>query len=216
MRRDPPIPRTRGGSLICPSRATSLLVHLLLLGLPIIGCADEYTPSAPDDTTPGDDGIDGIHCDGLTIQTEDDLAAISDCEIIDGKLRLIFQDWPASLDLPNLISVTDDLQIDSNTALTTISVPNLASVDGYVRIYVCQSLIELDMTGLKTVGSTLHVEHADALLNLDGLRSVATVGSLTLKWNDCISQEEAEGFAESIEVDGEVKVWGNGTQLPCD
>ena len=60
------------------------------------------------------------------------------------------------------------------------------------------------------------IEDNAALTSLSGLSRLAAVNDdLNIHGNDCQSQEEAEAFAASLSVGGDVTVEGNGVNYPC-
>ena len=83
-----------------------------------------------------------------------------------------------------------DFGIENSTDLDDVE--RCASIEGDLRIVGQDWLTSIDLPCLTTVG-----------------------GNLIILSNGCLSYVEAEAFAASIHVNGDVAVWGNGANYPC-
>lgn len=183
-----------------------------------------------------DDCAESMACDGpLLIGDASEIDAISQCNSVEGSLSLHLL---RSFKMSCLETVYGGLYIRHNHAFT-VEMPALTSVDGDVEVWANYALTELDIPTLTSVGSLLLIWGNDSLSSLDGLPSLSTVGNLEIRSNDslsslsglssltavsanlsiydndCLNQAEAEAFATSIDVGGNVKVEGNGANFPC-
>jgi hypothetical protein len=160
-----------------------------------------------------------VACDEMyyVVDDEESLAAVADCESIGVDLIFGRQDWLTVIDLPCLVSVGDILFIEENDALTTIDLPALETIGGDLQLHGDDVLSAVDLPALTTVGDDLQVYGNASLDSLTGLSALTAVGdALHIHENPCLSQADAESFATSIEVGGEVVVEDNGADHPCD
>ena len=157
-------------------------------------------------------------CSGnIVIETEADLQDALFCESITGDLKIDRQDWISTLDFPYLESVGGKLILSWNIHPSAIEMTNLTTVGGQLQINNSDALLAIDMPSLTTVGGDLKIFVNDVLPTLEGLSGLAEVdGGLSIDHNDCLSQADAEAFAEGIEVGRIVSVHDNGANYPCD
>ena len=167
------------------------------------------------------------------------------CETMVGDLEADDQDWIERIDLPCLEYVYKDdvsvhVHIRNNDALTSIDMRRLVSVDGTLYISSNDLLTDLDMSSLTYLEASLSVNdnelltdldvsslavlekslsvyENDSLSSLDGLSNLKSVGSsLRIANNPCLSQDEAEAFAASLDVGYTITVEDNGADYPCE
>ncbi len=162
---------------------------------------------------------DAVVCDEVyyVVDDEESLAAVADCESIAVDLIIGQLDWLTEIDLPCLVSVGDILFIEENDALTTIDLPALETIGGDLQLHGDDALSVVALPALTTVGDDLQVYGNASLDSLTGLSALTAVGdALDIRENPCLSQADAESFATSIEVGGEVMVEDNGADHPCN
>ena len=175
---------------------------------------------------------------------EADLEVIVLCESISGNLNLTDLDGLAGFDLPCLTTVDGIVMLSQTEELASLDgLSSLSTAAAGLGISDCASLLDLDgLSSLVSVGGLL-INNNAALRDLDGLFGIATTaldsgltitgnplisnldslvhlecvsGNLTISDNDCLSQEEAEAFAASLDVEGDIVVQDNGANHPCD
>jgi len=188
-------------------------VLFLFFGCPVGDDDDDNDASADDDVADDDVGDDdaedndagdddtGSGCPGaqpctgdFDIGSEGDLADIVPCGSITGMLVFSKQGWLTSIDLPCAESVGDDLYIRMNDSLTSVDMPSLSSV-----------------------GDRLLIENNEQLTSLGGFSNLSSVGGdLYIAYNNCVSQDEADAFAASLNVGGSISVSHNGADYPCN
>lgn len=67
------------------------------------------------------------------------------------------------------------------------------------------------------MGGSLWILSNPSLTSLEGRASLDSVGEdLSIRYNACLSQDEAEAFAASIDVGGTLYLSDNGANYPCD
>ena len=164
-----------------------------------------------------DDATDDACKNPESIQSEADLEALAQCESIEGDISIRDQDWLSTIEWPLLTSLVNSaLKIEDNAALTSVDIPSL---EGEVfRLYFRDNhaLTTISMPGVEHI-DLMGINDNDSLLSLDGLSGVESVGSsLDIVSNDCLSEDEAEAFAAGVIVDGDVSVFDNGANYPCD
>ena len=164
--------------------------------------ATDDDSSVADDDLGGDDDCvldcsDAIPCSGdYSIETIDQLDGIWLCRRIGGHLSFddVISDvgWIEIIDLPCLESVDGGLSIGNNPSLVSLgSLSSLATVGDYLDIHENPALNDVVIPSLTHVG-----------------------GWMAILDNECLVQAEAQAFADSLEVWGEVAVLGN--EGPCD
>lgn len=172
----------------------SYLIALLGFAFILVGCPG----GDDDDDVSGDDDDIVWDCMGeYDVESPSDYPVVQQCESISGTLRFYELDWLTSIEMPDLTTVGEDLIIADNDALTNL--------DG--------------LSSLITVGGWLVIYGNDVLTSLDGLSGLTTVGgSLDIHANRCLSPDEAEAFAASLVISGDVEVYDNGwdEDYPCD
>ena len=137
---------------------------------------------------------------------------------VDGALTIRENDHAdlATVEMPALVTVGGDLDVDDDDSLVTFDMPSLTTVGGHLDIYRNISLATFDMSALTTVGGYLEIESNASLGGLGGLPSLASVGGyLSIRGNPCLSQLEAVAFAEPISVHSYTDVSLNGDDYPC-
>ncbi len=192
-----------------------------------------------DDTTP-----ECAACVGdYVIENENDMVEINLCDSIAGNLEISGAGWLIDFELPCLESVAGHITVSFNDALISLDgISNLATVGGHMMVVGNDSLPSFDglsslvsvgdslsvtsngtltsldgLSNLTSVGDTLMITLNDSLTGLDGLSSLTTIGgALSIQNNLCLSQAEAETFAASISVGGNVSVTNNGANYPCN
>jgi len=84
-------------------------------------------------------------------------------------------------------------------------------------VYRNISLTNVDLPSLLIVAGDVEIGDNAALSSLSGLSSLTSVsGALRIYDNPCLSPTEAEAFAASIEVGGDIEIYDNGSDYPCD
>ena len=179
--------------------------------------------STGDDTGDDDDSTGNVCVGDFDIEDQTDLDGVYGCTSISGDLRVDFlsqpelQDWLASLDLPNLEFVSGSLRVGFNDSLTSINMPALVEVRNEMEIIGNTFLPSLNglsnLTDVGIVGGHLMIAGNDSLTSLEGLSSLASVGTLFITNNDCLSQADAEAFADDHAYGAVVQ--GNGANSPC-
>lgn len=91
-----------------------------------------------------------------------------------------------SATLPALSSVAGELIIDGNTALTGFSLPALTTLPGgSARISNNPALLDVDgLSALHTIGGSLDVESDGALTSVEGLNGVTSIPGDLLIWEN--------------------------------
>ncbi len=119
------------------------------------------------------------------------------------------------IDLTSLVSVGRGVDISWNPLLRDlVGLPNLEHVESELKIGNNASLESIEFPSLSTVGDDLYIGHNDSLLDLAGFESLESVGGdLQIRYNPCISQIEAEAFAASITIGGQLSIHHN--EGPC-
>lgn len=139
------------------------------------------TNSELEDTSPP---IEGCYPSDFELNTEDDIAAISNYECISGDLTII------------------------DTVLSNISLPVLQRVYGKLRIYNNTLLSNLQFPSLIAVEDDLVISAAGAVSSLAGFGTVQRVeGNLVITDNPLL--ENATGFVNLILISGRVVLNGN-------
>ena len=121
----------------------------------------------------------------LTNQAEVDALSVSGCTAVKGDLDITGS--IASLDgLSNLTSVSGNLTIHSNYALTSlVGLTNLAYVGGELKIENNTTLTSLNgLTSITSLGKSITIYKNAALTNLVGLANLTSVGGSILLWNN--------------------------------
>ena len=174
-------------------------------------CGSGDDDTAGDDDTMGDDDDTG---DDDTGDDDDSGDECADAEPCGGESYLVVDSFDVDA-AAQCESVAGNLTIDCG--LTSIDLPCLTSVDGRLDIFDNGTLTSLDMPVLTSVGGALYIGWNPALTSLDGLSSLTSVGGyLYIQLNDCLDQAEAEVFAASLDVWGDVTVEDNGVNHPCN
>jgi hypothetical protein len=196
---------------------TGLLISLT--AAPIgLGC-----PTGDGGSLAGDDDM-GVDCETAApcaedqiVESESDLDVVAQCDSITGDLTIGEMDSLTDIDMPCLTTVSGSLLIHYNASLTTVDMSSLTTA-GELSIYENGSLPGFEgLSSLSTLDSDLLIHNNNSLVSLDGLSSLWSVGRhLRISGNDCLSQAEAETFAEVIAVGTSSNVYGNGENHPCD
>ena len=195
----------------------------LLLAL-ILACNEENVDSGTKTDVDAYACESAVTCEGsYYLSSGEDLEDIALCECITGHLEMKNETWLTSVVLPSLTTVDGDLSFQGNDYLTTIEMPGLTTVGRDFLLGTTSGnalLTGLEMTSFTSVGRHLTVIGNDALTNLEGLSSLESVGfrheevgmtgDLDIYLNASLCQSDAEAFAASIEVGGEVYVENNG------
>ena len=80
-----------------------------------------------------------------------------------------------SIKLPALTRVSS-ISISGEPVLTTIEAPKLTSTDFHAEFSANPSLTTLNLSALTRVGGQFHLENADAIENLNGVKSLTEIG----------------------------------------
>ncbi len=160
----------------------------------------------------------GVGCapcsdDLVDIEHEDDLEAVASCENISGHLRIVDQDWLFGIELPYLKTIGGLLAVDDLPALIELEMPNLESIGGNFAVGRNASLASLEgLSSLESIGGGLFVIGNDAMTSLHGLSSLSSVGNqLVIFDNGSLCTDAASAFEKSVEVEGRVLVYLNGS-----
>ena len=185
---------------------------------------------------------DCIHCEGsFDIENAFDLEQVTPCDTITGLLVVRAQGWLTDFQMPCLSTVGESLTIADNATLIDFDLSELSSIGTFGSISTNDSLGSLEgLSGLATIGDYLTIEDNNSLttlgmsslqyvsgnliiyrndvltsLNLPKLNSAG--GQLQIYSNDSLCQADAEAFAASIDVGGDIYVEDNGSaRTDCD
>ena len=153
----------------------------------------------------------------LDALTDLDLASL---EQVEGDVHVWGNAILPALDLPALVYVLSDFQFyywfdGPNPELARIHAPNLAYIGSTLDIEGAASLVDLDLSSLYHVQQYFSIVDNDLLGGLEGLSGLHSVYlSVTIEDNACLSQEEAEAFAESVDAGWGASVSGNTGPCP--
>ena len=105
------------------------------------------------------------------------------------------------LDFPNLVSIDPTnvqggyFYCDSNTALTSLSVPALASVGGYFNCSSNAALTSLSIPALASVGTTFYCDYNTALTSLSVPALASVGGDFTCSFNAALTSLSVPALA---------------------
>jgi len=163
-----------------------------LAAVPLIACGCRKPTSCADDQY---------------IASERDLDALSQCDVVGGRLEVDGQVWLTSLDLPLLESVAAMLKVTGCDALVDVAMPGLVVVDGAVRIRSNPALAAIDDLGsLESVGEEIFIHRNESLERI-GLPALAAVGrDLVVRNNDALVELDLPVLSTvsgDVDIDGQ-------------
>jgi hypothetical protein len=170
------------------------------------------------------DALSGLqHLDTLFIcgQMEDSLVSIDGLDNalegdIEGQISLLELQALSSISaMSGVTSVADGIVIKNVPLLDDLS--PLADVSELGNLMVFGTGIE-DLHGLESLTNVqflVAISANPSLTTLDGLDALTTVEDLFISGNPLLPQAEAEAFAATVDVGGEVVVCGNLDGPPC-
>ncbi len=117
------------------------------------------------------------------------LANFQDYVAITGELEIASQ-GPDSVVLPNLVTVGGDLNMYGSPQaahnLKAVNIPALTSISHQLRIYNCDSLLEVNLPQCASAGSII-VEYNGVLRNLNGLSGLRSINPTDMQYYGGIS-----------------------------
>ncbi len=107
--------------------------------------------------------------------------------------------------LPNLTTVHGNLRLSGNTISTLPAFSNLETINGNFDVDGFIGITDFtDFQSLQNIGGILDITNADALVSLNGLSNLTTLGGLFVGYNDVLV--DVSGFPNVTNVDGYIRI----------
>ena len=180
-------------------------------------CSDDNTSSTDGGTDVDTECPQGEYSGDFEIATQSDVAFLAGYTSISGELLI---ECPSCNDLSELIclaSVSEDLSIEDNDALTNLDgLSNINSVGGNLFLWDNFILTHLDgLSALTSVGGGLTIDDNAALTHLDGLGGITSVGAeLWITRNEALAH--LDGLSALTSVGNNLTIFDNYALPDCE